>query len=262
MSQEDAMTQRMVASPESPFMLPDMASSERPEDGQTERRFFFGFGRANPDAPGGHEVVGLVEHLTEQALKGDVEAKFQLAVLYQQGRVVAQNPEHALFWLQNAASDGHVKAMHNLGVTHAEGIGVPVNKEEAAKWYHAAAAEGDPRSYYNLGSLYLEGAGVEKDGEKATMHWFEAALRGMSLAQVRLALAFARGDAGRTDLQLAFIWAYVSQDKEPQSKIILEAISQTLTSEEIAEFIRQADELATQLEGIRPDEKRRLSQEP
>ena len=98
------------------------------------------------------------------------------------------------------------------------------------------------------------------DGAKANAHWFEAALRGMHLAQVRLALSFARGDGGKVDHQLAFVWAYVAKDKDANARIILDAVTQAISAEEVAALEREAHGVMQEMKSIDPNDKRRFSQ--
>lgn len=217
-------------------------------------------GMPHPHIPGMNISVNLFDVTRMRAEAGDAEAQFQLSIMYQNGRLIAQDPVLSLEWLRKAAAQGHVKAMYNLGVTYGDGLGVPADDAEAFKWYQAAAAQGEARAHYNLGSFYLAGRGTAVDGTKATEHWFEAALRGLSLAQVRLALSFARGDGGKVDHQLAYIWAHVAKDKEPDAAPILEAITKVISQEEAAMLKQQAHGLIEEMMTIAPDDKRRFSQ--
>lgn len=240
--------------------------STEPPSGESHPRrrigeVFGGFASPNPGAPGGHSVVDAVDFVRQKANQGDAEAQFQLAVIYQNGRLIQQDQQQAREWLLKAAQQGHVKAMFNLGVTYGDGLGVPVDDAEAFKWYQAAANEGDPRAHFNLGSFYIAGRGTPIDGPKANEHWFEAALRGMHLAQVRLALSFARGDGGKVDHQLAFVWAYVAKDKDANARIILDAVTQAISAEEVAALEREAHSVIQMMRAIDPNDKRRFSQE-
>jgi hypothetical protein len=213
----------------------------------------------HPHIPGMNISVNVFDVTRMRAEAGDAEAQFQLSVMYQNGRLIAQDPVLSLEWLRKAAAQRHVKAMFNLGVTYGDGLGVPVDDAEAFKWYQAAAAQGEARAYYNLGSFYLAGRGTAVDGAKANAQWFEAALRGLSLAQVRLALSFARGDGGKVDHQLAYIWAYIAKDKEPDAVVVLEAIAEVISPEEVAALEREAHGVIEEMMTIAPDDKRRFS---
>ena len=234
-----------------------------PESGETPPRRRIGevFGSMpHPHIPGMNISVSVVDVTRLRAEQGDAEAQFQLSIFYQNGRELAQDLTQCREWLRKAADQGHVKAMFNLGVTYGDGIGVPVDDVEAIKWYQAAAAEGEARAHYNLGSFYIDGRGTPIDGPKANEHWFEAALRGLSLAQVRLALSFARGDGGKVDHQLAFIWAYVAKDKDPNARLVLDAVTQAISPEEVAALEREAHGVMYEMKSIDPNDKRRFSQ--
>lgn len=240
--------------------------STDPSSGESHPRrrlgeVFGGFANPVPGTPGGYSVVDAVEFVRQKANQGDAEAQFQLAVIYQNGRLIQQDQQQAREWLHKAAEQGHVKAMFNLGVTYGDGLGVPVDDAEAFKWYQAAASVGDPRAHFNLGSFYIAGRGTPIDGPKANEHWFEAALRGMHLAQVRLALSFARGDGGKVDHQLAFVWAYVAKDKDANARIILDAVTQAISAEEASALEREAHSVIQMMRTIDPNDKRRFSQE-
>ncbi len=234
-----------------------------PESGETPPRRRIGevFGSMpHPHIPGMNISVSVVDVTRLRAEQGDAEAQFQLAVIYQNGRLVPQDQTQAREWLLKAAEQGHVKAMFNLGVTYGDGLGVPVDDAEAFKWYQAAANEGDPRAHFNLGIFYIAGRGTPIDGPKANEHWFEAALRGMPLAQARLAISFARGDGGKVDHQLAFVWAYVAKDKDANARIILDAVTQAISAEEVAALEREAHGVMQEMKSIDPNDKRRFSQ--
>lgn len=62
-----------------------------------------------------------------------------LAVLYLDGRGVAQDPERAIHLLETAVLESS-EARFNMGLAHFRGLGVPQNHLEAYKWLEIAAA--------------------------------------------------------------------------------------------------------------------------
>lgn len=76
-------------------------------------------------------------------------------------------------WLP-LAKLGDVEAQYNLGVMYDEGAGVEVDLASAAEWYRKAAKRGFKDAQTNLGIMYLQGQGVERDISKAA-HWFQLA---------------------------------------------------------------------------------------
>ncbi len=76
-------------------------------------------------------------------------------------------------WLP-LAELGDIEAQYNLGVLYDEGAGVAQDLARAAHWYHKAAEQGFVDAQTNLGIMYLHGQGVVRDLEKAG-HWFQQA---------------------------------------------------------------------------------------
>lgn len=74
------------------------------------------------------------------------------------------------------AEGGDAMAQFNLGLLHETGRGVAENAAEAAAWYERAALQGLTQAQFNLALLHQTGRGVEKDGEEA-LYWLEVAAR-------------------------------------------------------------------------------------
>lgn len=81
------------------------------------------------------------------------------------------------------AKQGEVDAQYNLGIMYYHGEGIRKNHEEALLWFLKAAQQDDPDAQYNLGFMYGKGEGVEKSHEQS-MQWFmKAAEQGHSEAR-------------------------------------------------------------------------------
>ena len=61
------------------------------------------------------------------------------------------------------ADDGNVDAQYNLGLMYSHGLGVTQDHGEAARWYRLSADQGNVDAQINLGSLYDDGKGVPQD---------------------------------------------------------------------------------------------------
>ncbi|OIP14533.1 MAG: hypothetical protein AUK53_05240 [Betaproteobacteria bacterium CG2_30_59_46] len=72
---------------------------------------------------------------------------------------------------QPLAGKGQVDAQYNLGVMYYSGDGVKQDYAEAAKWFRMAAEQGDKQAQYYLGSMYLNGEGV-KQSESEAQKWY------------------------------------------------------------------------------------------
>jgi TPR repeat protein len=106
----------------------------------------------------------LLQPLAES---GDAEAQYRLAIQYQAGLGVVQNPLQAYYWMREAAEQGHGLALHGLGIMYLYGECVDKNPREAAVWLQRAADQGFAGSMAALAGMYEQGLGVEKDPEKA-----------------------------------------------------------------------------------------------
>ena len=74
---------------------------------------------------------------------GDVEAQYNLGVMYDQGANVDQDLGKAANWYRKAAEQGFMDAQANLGMMYYRGDGVPGDHTEAARWFQLAADKGD-----------------------------------------------------------------------------------------------------------------------
>lgn len=82
---------------------------------------------------------------------GDVEAQYNLGVLYDQGAGVERDLSLAASWYRKAAENGFMDAQTNLGIMYLQGQGVERDVDSAEHWLRLAAAQGDGEA-----SKYLE----------------------------------------------------------------------------------------------------------
>ena len=75
---------------------------------------------------------------------------------------------------RHAAERGDVDAQYNLGVMYAAGEGVPQDDVEAVRWYRLAAEQGDVDAHLALGLVYAAGEGVPQDDVEA-VRWYRLA---------------------------------------------------------------------------------------
>ena len=74
-------------------------------------------------------------------------------------------------WYRKAADQGDVDAQFNLGVIYENGYGVPENDALAVKWYRKAANQGYASAQYNLGHMYDSGRGMPENSIRAYVWW-------------------------------------------------------------------------------------------
>ena len=105
--------------------------------------------------------------LQRAAAAGDAPSQTRLAVMYQHGWGVLEDPREAVRLYQLAAASGDAVAQGNLGYMYHHGRGVPVNAGEAARLYRLAADQGRASARNNLGTLFQTGSGVARDDAEA-----------------------------------------------------------------------------------------------
>ncbi len=91
----------------------------------------------------------------QAAVKGSLEAQFNLGLLYGMGLGVRQDYTEALEWYRKAAERGYAQAQNNLGWMHGTGRGVPQDYVQAYAWYSIAAAQGEETARENRDCLAL-----------------------------------------------------------------------------------------------------------
>ena len=74
---------------------------------------------------------------------GDVEAQYNLGVMYDEGTSVEQDFSKAAEWYRKAAEQGFLEAQYNLGMLYYHGQGVCRDPAESARWLQLAADRGD-----------------------------------------------------------------------------------------------------------------------
>ncbi|MEN8206083.1 MAG: tetratricopeptide repeat protein [Pseudomonadota bacterium] len=84
---------------------------------------------------------------------GDVEAQYNLGVMYDEGTSVEQDYGKAAEWYHKAAEQGFVDAQANLGMMYYQGHGVSRDYEAAARWLQLAADNGDTEAADILQSI-------------------------------------------------------------------------------------------------------------
>lgn len=86
--------------------------------------------------------------------KGDADAQYELANMYNSGQVGDKDPEQAVFWYQKAAEQNNDLAQYSLGVMAEFGLGgLPQSESNANHWYQLAADNGNYFAQNKLGLI-------------------------------------------------------------------------------------------------------------
>jgi hypothetical protein len=101
--------------------------------------------------------------------------KNRIASFYLGGIYFDENDtKNGLFYLQESADQGNIDAMYDLGVLYLDGEVVEQDEKKAFDYFSYAAQRGDAGSQFYIGTFYKEGIIVEQSDEDAK-YWLEAA---------------------------------------------------------------------------------------
>jgi uncharacterized protein len=81
------------------------------------------------------------KYLTK-ADQGDVDAQYNLGIMYYHGEGVAKDIDKALHWFQMAAEQEDADAQYNLGLMHGKGEGTGKDHRKSIQWFKKAADQG------------------------------------------------------------------------------------------------------------------------
>jgi TPR repeat protein len=141
---------------------------------------------------------------------------------------------------RKAAEAGNASAQFELGLIYDDGKGVAQDYKQAMAWYEKAAAQGNAPAQYNLGVLY--GQGVEQDYKKALELYEKAAKQGFTKVQVNLGILYVEGQGTAQDNVEAYKWwALARENGSDDAKSNLEKLEPKMTPEQIAEGQRRVE---------------------
>lgn len=92
------------------------------------------------------------ELLTKASNKGNINAKYNLALMYYQGDGIDANITKTAELLEEAAMKGHEVAVKNIGRIYMQ----MYKFDKATYWLEKNAQQGDKGAYYLLAEIYCE----------------------------------------------------------------------------------------------------------
>jgi hypothetical protein len=137
-----------------------------------------------------HAVLGGLRAAADQ---GRAEAQYNLGVMFEQGRGVAQSDVEAARWWRKAADQGDAKAQSNLGIRFDQGRGVARSDEEGLRWSREAADQGHAIAQWNFRIMLATSRGVAQSEAEAVRWYRKAADQGHAMAQYNLGNMFFSG---------------------------------------------------------------------
>ena len=120
------------------------------------------------------------------ANKGNVNAQFNLAWMYEEGKGVVKDNQQAIIWYTKAAQQGDIKSQTNLGVIYANEENILRDYKLALIWFTKSASQRDASAQNNLGWMYEMGKGTDKDKKQAIYWYTKSAQQGNINAKSKL----------------------------------------------------------------------------
>lgn len=201
----------------------------------------------------------LVKEIEAKAFAGSGAAQHDLAAIYTAGHAgVKGSYEKAAQWFHEASYGEIPNARYNLAVLTQQGLGVPKDEERAVELYKAASAIGHPEAQYNLGIAYIEGVGVEHNVAHAAYYFERAAVNGVNEAAYNLGLIYENGLTGAAQPDEALYWYKMAADEgNPEA---IQALANL--SGQMGLTPRDVDALVSRLAVLRPAMKPQTMETP
>ncbi len=202
------------------------------------------------------DYAAALRQIQPMAEAGDIDAQFQLGVMYGNGHGVEKDPVKATQWFDKAINGLDPGAPFNIGVMYHEGEGLPKDYGMAAQWFRKSAERGDGEAQFNLGLMYDQGRGVPKDLAEAAKWYLKAADLGVPRAQSNLAVMYREGQGVKKDLVQAYKWFHAAaareeKDAKEDAKKARDDLAKTMTSAQFSEAIRLVHEWELQTEEMK-----------
>lgn len=99
------------------------------------------------------DTNNIIKQLEKEDKNGNLDASFQLAKIYDQGRISKQDYKKALFWYHKSAKNGNNLAMYNLASMYANGDGAEESLDKAEHWLKESAKYGNKKAIELLENL-------------------------------------------------------------------------------------------------------------
>jgi TPR repeat protein len=140
------------------------------------------------------DYQAALKEIKPLAETGNVDAQYNLGVMYDKGLGVIRNANEAIKWYRKAAEKGQPAAQFNLGILYQHGESGDPDSAEAARWFQKAADQGIVEAQYSLGVMYHRGEGVPQDYQQALRRYRQAGKRGYAAALYNLSVMYRRGE--------------------------------------------------------------------
>jgi TPR repeat protein len=156
------------------------------------------------------------------AQQGSPDAATNIALMYANGKGVAQDSTQAVNWFRRAAEGGDSSAQYNLALMYERGEGVPQDYKEAMRWLSLAADRDLVPAILDLAefSLHPPDKKMTADVAKAAQYYEKAANLGSAVAQATLGTIYSKGLQGKVDYEQAVKWyRKAAEEGEPDGEL-------------------------------------------
>ena len=143
-----------------------------------------------------------LKHFKPLAKKGDINAQFNMGLMYENGDGVPKDDKKAVYWWTKSAEQGSMLAQYYLGELNY----TLENYQQAIYWFEKSAEQGDSDSQFNLGAIYYDGEIVPKDYKEAKYWLTKSAKQGHIYAQYSLGLMYHNGSGVPKNYKQAVYW--------------------------------------------------------
>ncbi|MBL4614836.1 MAG: sel1 repeat family protein [Magnetovibrio sp.] len=175
----------------------------------------------SPDVLKKLKVISRFKETLPVAEAGDVQAQYNVAIMYETGDGTKVDNKKAVRWLLKAAEQGHAQSRFKLGMMHANGEIVRQDYFMAAKYFRLAATFNNHRdAQYRLGELHFNGRGVDHDYGKAIKFYTQAASQGHAASQFILSSMYQEGWGVTRDLITSYMWLKLASNKRAEAMAI------------------------------------------
>jgi len=94
------------------------------------------------------------QFIYKSALNGDVNAQFDLAMMYGTGTYTEKNSKKAFNWLHKSAFNGHIQAQYLVGISFKQGTDIIISHTGLARyWFRKASKAGHKKAKIQLARL-------------------------------------------------------------------------------------------------------------
>lgn len=146
-------------------------------------------------------------HTIARAIAGEIEAQYQVAIMYEYGHSIKKDDKKAIFWYLKACDQGHPSALEHMIEVYETGIIVNRNPKQAFNFAEQLSKSTSPFAWLKLADYYLRGFGTKKNRRKALTCFKNAAEYQSVYANEMLAKGYKEGLFGFPNYKKARYYA-------------------------------------------------------